>query len=203
MFKLVSVCAALCVGFACGLTAADAVPVKTLENLQKAFADTANAKAQHEAFAAKADEEGYKSVAVLFRASAKAESIHLGKYETLIKSMNATAKSEAAKVEVKTTKENLMTALKAVNGNSAVLGDYVKQGGVDKSDKAVMFFTGTREDQASRAKLYRQAVDELDNWKAAGKEFLVCTVCGYTTGDLAVKLCSTCTSPREKFESFK
>jgi rubrerythrin len=181
---------------------AKAAKASTLDNLQKAYANGSLAKAQCEAFAAKADEEGYKSAATLFRASAKAESIHLEKYAVVIKSLGAEAKTDAAKPEVKTTKENLLVVLKAVNGNSQTYADYVKQAEADKNEKAVMFLKGALADEASRAKLYRQAADELDNWKAAGKEVLVCLVCGYTTMD-AVKTCPVCSAPREKFESFK
>lgn len=198
----VVVAGSLAAAIAFGGEGAKAAKPTTLDNLQKAYVSGSLAKAQCEAFAAKADEEGYKSVATLFRASAKAESIHLEKYASAIKALGAEAKADVAKPEVKTTKENLTVILKLVNGNSQVYADYVKQAQTDKNEKAVMFFSGALHDEASRAKLYLKAKDDLDNWKAAGKEILVCTVCGYTTMD-AVKTCPVCSAPREKFESFK
>jgi len=65
------VIAALCVGWVGALNAAEAGSKSTLDNLQTAYNGESNAEARYEAFAAKADEEGYKSVAALFRAAAK------------------------------------------------------------------------------------------------------------------------------------
>ena len=44
----------------------------TLDNLQAAFEGESNAAAKYSAYAVKADAEGYKGAAVLFRAAARA-----------------------------------------------------------------------------------------------------------------------------------
>lgn len=65
--------AALCLGLAGERAAADEAGKSTLENLPAAYDEAANAEAQYQAYAVKAGEEGYRSVAVLFHAAAKAE----------------------------------------------------------------------------------------------------------------------------------
>jgi len=176
---------------------------KTLANMQKAYGNGALAKAQCEAFAAKATGEGYKSVAALFRAAAKAESIHMDKYATVIKALGGEAKAETEAPVVKTTKENLDLLRLGIEANTKDYAEYVKTAEAEKNDKAVMFLKGTLADEESRAKLYKDAVDNLDAWKAGDKEVIVCTVCGYTTIDPKLKTCPVCSAPRSKFEAFK
>ena len=50
--------------------------MKTDQNLKEAFAGESQANRKYLAFAKKADEEGYTSVAKLFRAASEAEAIH-------------------------------------------------------------------------------------------------------------------------------
>ena len=49
---------------------------KTVKNLQDAFAGESQANRKYLAFAKKAEAEGYKQVAKLFRAAAEAETVH-------------------------------------------------------------------------------------------------------------------------------
>lgn len=48
----------------------------TIKNLQAAYNGETNAHVRHLAFTQKAEQEGYKQVAILFRAAATAEIIH-------------------------------------------------------------------------------------------------------------------------------
>lgn len=175
----------------------------TLDNMQKAFENGSLAKARCEAFAAKAEEEGYKSVVALFKASARAESIHLEKYAKVIKALGAEARADVAKPEVKSTRENLEVMIKAIEVNASTYAGFAKQAALDKNDMAAMFLNGALADEASRGKIYQQAVDGLKSWKTAGKQFIVCLVCGYTTTDLKLKACPVCSAPRSKFVDFK
>lgn len=176
----------------------------TLDNLKTALKADVDAKARYEAFAVKAKEEGYLSVAPLFRAAAKSASIQFAKHKAALKALDAKAGVEAGKPEAKSTKENLdqmvkdMTALKDVT-----LPAFAQQAEADKNDKAAMSFKGAMASDAEYVKYAGQALTDLDGWKAAGKEFLVCTVCSWVTSDASIKQCPVCSSPREKFVSFK
>jgi rubrerythrin len=77
---------------------------------------------------------------------------------------------------------------------------FIKIAQEEKKPQAVRTFKGAMAAEVEHAKLYKTALTELDAWKAAGKEFLVCSVCGYTAfNDPAIKKCPVCSVPREKF----
>ena len=195
----------MCMGLAGVSVAAEAAGKTTLDNLQAAFNGESNAKAKYEAFAVKADEEGYKSVAALFRATSASEAIHAKKHAAAIKKLGAEPKATVEKAEVKTTKENLEAALAGETYEKETMyPGFIKQAGIEKNKGAAKSFKGAMAAEVEHAKLYKQALGELDAWKPAGKEFLVCQVCGYTLlSDPAVLKCPICSAPKEKFTLFK
>jgi len=71
---------------------------KTLENLKAAFAGESQANRRYLAFAKKADAEGFKQAAKLFRATAEAETVHALKHLAVMDG-------------IKSTKENLEAAI--------------------------------------------------------------------------------------------
>ena len=201
-------CVAGMIALACAslLNAADAVAGKsTLENLQAAFNGESNAKAKYEAFAVKADEEGYKSVASLFRAASLSEGIHAKKHAAVITKLGAEPKATVGKPEVKSTKENLEAALAGETYEKETMyPDFIKLAKSEKNNAAVRTFRGAMLAEVEHAKLYKQALAELDAWKAAGKEFIVCSVCGYTEPqNPALKKCPVCSAPSTKFTPVK
>ncbi len=183
-----------------GEKAAPAKPeATTLENLQAAFNGESNAKVRYEAFAVKADAEGYAGVAGLFRAAALSESIHAAKHAKAIEALGAVAKADMKAPVVKTTKENLKEAIKGENHESkAMYPAFMKKAEADKNQMAMYSFKGAMAAEKMHSKYYSAALANLKDWKTA-KKFLVCQVCGYTTMDMGLKVCPVCASPREKF----
>ena len=196
--------AVLCMGLAVAVVAAEGSGKTTLENLQAAYNGESNAKARYEAFAVKADEEGYKSVAALFRAAAKSESIHAVKHEAAIKKSGGEARATIEKADVKSTKENLEAALKGeIAEKETMYPDMIKKADADKDIPALYSFKGALAAEKMHAQYFQQALKELDGWKDAGKEFLVCQICGYTTMDAKIQKCPVCAAPRTKFDEVK
>ena len=194
-----------CMGWA-GVSMAQEVAGKTtLDNLQTAYNGESNAKARYEAFATKADEEGYKSVAVLFRAAADSESIHASKHAAAIQKLGAEPQATVVAPEVKTTAENLATAVSGENMEKQTMYPaFVQQAEAEGNTAAVYSFKGAMAAEAEHAKLFAEAAGNLEAWKALGKEFYVCQVCGYTqVNDPAVVKCPICAAPRAKFTIFK
>jgi rubrerythrin len=187
------------------LSAAELAAAKTTqENLQAAYTGESNAKARYEAFAAKAKEEGYLSVAALFTAAAKSEGIHMKKAGLALEKLGATPAAAVETPVVKTTKENLETALKGeVDEAQSMYPAFVKQAATDKNTAALYAFKGAMAAEAEHAKMFKMASENLEGWKAEGKEFLVCDVCGYTTMDMKIQVCPVCTAPRSKFDLVK
>ena len=201
---LSGVVVALCTGWVGALNAGEAGSNSTRDNLQAAYNGESNAKARYEVFAAKADEEGYKSVAALFRAAAKSEGIHADKHAAAIKKLGAEPKATIEKADVKSTRENVEAAAKGETDESTVMYPaFIKQAEADKNAGAARSFKGAKATEESHAKLFKQALGELDSWKAAGKVFLVCQICGYTTMDSALQKCPICAAPRVKFDEIK
>jgi len=187
-----------------GMLNAEEAAKTTMENMQIAFNGESNAKARYEAFAAKADEEGIKSVAALFRAAAKSEGIHATKHEAAIKKGGGEAKATIEKAEVKSTKENLEAALKGeIAEKDKMYPEMIKKAEADKNTPALYSFKGALAAEKMHAQYFEQALKELDAWKAAGKQFYVCIICGYTVMDKAPAKCPVCAAPKEKFELVK
>lgn len=175
----------------------------TLENLQTAFNGESNAKAKYEAFAAKAETEGYLGVASLFKAAALSESIHAAKHAKAIEALGGTPKADVKAPEVKSTKENLQAAIKGENyEHQKMYPAFLKKAEADKNQQAIYSFKGAMAAEKMHAKFYSAALKDLKGWKTA-RTFLVCQVCGYTTDDLKLKVCPVCSAPREQFAEVK
>ncbi len=194
----------LCMGLVFTMKAAEEAGKTTLDNLQAAFNGESNAKVRYEAFAVKADEEGYKSVASLFRAASKSEGIHAASHAVVIRKMGAEPKAAIEKADVKSTKENLEASIKGETYEKETMyPSFIKLAEADKNSDASTTFKRAMAAEVEHARLYSQALKELDAWKATGKEFLVCTVCGYTTMDMNLKVCPVSSTPRGKFDLVK
>jgi len=171
----------------------------TLENLRTAFNGESNAKAKYEAFAVKAEAEGYLGAAGLFKAAALAEGIHAVKHAKAIEALGGEAKADIKPAVIKTTKENLKEALKGENHESKKMYPaFLKKAEADKNTQAMYSFRGAMAAEKMHAQMFSQALADLKGWKAK-KKFLVCQTCGYTTMDLTIKVCPVCSQPRGQF----
>jgi len=176
----------------------------TTDNLKAAYQMAANAESCYKAFAVKADAEGYKSVAALFRAAEKSQDIHAAKCEAQIKKLGGAVTFKLAAAEVKSTRENLEAALKVQSAERAAkLAAFAAQAETEKNVPAMYAFKGAMAAEAQHVKYFTQALNGLEAWKAGDKVILVCLVCGYTTMDVTTKNCPVCQAPRSKFEDFK
>jgi rubrerythrin len=173
----------------------------TLDNLMTAFEGESNAHARYVEFAKKADAEGYGPVGSLFRAAARAEQIHAANHAEVIKKMGGTPKVDIKKIEAKSTKDNLDAALAGENYERLEMyPGFITKAKTDDKPDAVKTFNYAQMAETEHAKLFKQALDELAQWKGGKKDFYVCTVCGYTTMNLNFEKCLSCFSPKEKYE---
>lgn len=86
-------------------------PVKTIENLKTGIKGEATASAKYAAFAQKASEEGYNTIAKLFEAASKSESIHAANHRKVLEGLGEKMEEFTPEFEVKTTAENLQAAI--------------------------------------------------------------------------------------------
>ena len=169
----------------------------TLENLMAAYNGESNANARYLEFAKKADEEGYLKVAVLFRAAAKSEMIHAKNHARVIKQLKGTLKTKIEIPEVGSTKENLEAAIKGESyERDTMYPEFIEQAKKDNNQKAVRTLTLAKGAEANHAKLYSDALNNLEGWKAPGAVFYDCGVCGNTVEKVDFKKCPVCGESR-------
>lgn len=163
-----------------------------LENMQIAYNGESNAHAKYLKFAEKADEEGYKGVASLFRAAAAAEEIHAQNHAEVIAALGAKPTAEIEEIEVGTTEENLQAAIdgESYERDTMYPGMLAAARGT-RNRQAMRSLNFALTAEAGHADLYRQALDHIESWTDA-REFFVCSVCGNTVEELSFKKCPSC-----------
>lgn len=175
---------------------------RTLQNLQTAFNGESNAHHRYLAFARKADEEGYGKAASLFRAAAKAEEIHANNHAAVIRKMGAEPKAEIESPNVKSTRENLQAAIAGETYERDVMyPGFIAEATETKNSAALRTFTYAIKTEAEHARLYTEALNNLETLRGASREYFVCTVCGYTTETLNFLRCVVCGEPKSKYVS--
>jgi rubrerythrin len=193
--------AAICMGLASVVVAAEGSA--TLANLQAAYSGELSAKVRYEAFGITANTEGYKSVAVLFRAAADSADIHARNIAGKITKMGAEPMVTASPLVIKSTRENLEACLKGnTSADESMYPKFITQAEADKDAAAAMTFKGAHVAEVEQGKFFKAALDKLDGWKDLGKEFAVCQVCGYIVMGPAPAACPVCSAPKDKFRLF-
>lgn len=139
---------------------------KTENNLLEAFAGESQANRKYLAFADKADAEGHKQVAQLFRAAAAAETVHAHAH---LRALGG----------IRTTKENLQ---EAINGETfeftSMYPKMIEEAGSEGLDAALRSFSFANTVEKVHAQLYQKAFDTLGSNQEV--DYYVCKVCGNT-----------------------
>ena len=174
------------------LAAEQRTPFGVQRILTNAVIGERQAIARYNAYAVKADEEGYLGAGSLFRACAKAESIHLRRFTALMIERNLALPPEAAvKVDVGSTRENLQDAFSAETGERDGAYLHAIRVANDDHDEAVAkTFDETRDVEVEHANLCSDALRNFADMKAP-REYFVCERCGYTT-NVRLPLCPSC-----------
>ena len=158
---------------------------KTEQNLKDSFAGESQANRKYLAFAKKAEQEGYKQAAKLFRAAAAAETIHAHNH---LRELGV----------VKSTKENLMDA---VNGESyefqKMYPQMIADAKAEGKDGALKSFNYANEVEKVHAALYQKVLDSLG--RNMDTDYYVCSVCGFTAEGSAPDVCPVCGSKKQAF----
>ncbi|HLZ42176.1 MAG TPA: rubrerythrin family protein [Candidatus Sulfotelmatobacter sp.] len=176
---------------------------KTLDNLQTAYDGESNAHARYLAFAEKADQEQYGEIASLFRAAARAESIHAANHAAVIRQLGGTAEAKIETPSVKSTRENLEAAIKGESyERDAMYPEFLKEARAEKNREAVRTLNLAQMAEAEHARLYTDALNNLERLKnSKAKKYFVCRVCGFTSAKPEFSKCPSCFSHKDKFES--
>ena len=159
---------------------------KTEQNLKDAFAGESQANRKYLAFAKKAEAEGFKQVARLFRAAAEAETVHAHNH---LKELGG----------IKSTKENLE---EAINGESyefqKMYPQMIKDAESEGNKGALRSFNYANDVEKIHAALYKKALENLG--KNPDADMYVCQVCGYTVEGEAPDECPVCKAKKQSFK---
>lgn len=180
-----------------------AKPVLTIENLKAGIKGETTASAKYAAFAEKAKAEGHDTIAKLFDAASKSESIHAENHRKVLDGLGEKMEDFKPEFEVKTTKENLQAALDGETYETKTMyPQFLKDAKTEKVDKAGKSFTWAFDTELKHMALYQKALTALDSKteKSLPFEYAVCPVCGntydYATAD---NKCAFCGTAKEKF----
>ena len=158
---------------------------KTEENLKEAFAGESQANRKYLAFAKKAEGEGFKQVAKLFRAAAEAETVHAHNH---LKELSG----------IKSTKENLV---EAINGESyefqKMYPEMIEKAKDEGNKSAMRSFHIANEVEKVHAGLYKKALDSLG--KNQEVDYYICKVCGNTVEGEPPDVCPVCGAKKMAF----
>jgi rubrerythrin len=182
----------------------------TVKNLLAALEGESNANAKYNAFATKADADGFHGAASLFRAAARAEQIHAGNHARVIVQLGGQVAFAIHEIAIKSTLENLKTALAGEQYEiSTMYPEFLAEATAHNNTAAIRTFHGALEAEKTHARLYSEAIalveaGKKDAWIGKTKEFFVCPVCGYTTETPNEhERCPVCNAPWSRFEVIK
>jgi rubrerythrin len=160
---------------------------KTTDALKEAFAGESQANRKYLAFAARADQEGHKQAARLFRAAAEAETVHAHAHLKVLGG-------------VKTTKENIAEAVSGETFEfSKMYPKMIEDAQAEGNKDAERSFRWANEVEKIHAALYQKMASSLGE---AGENYpyYVCPVCGYTAEKEAPGECPVCGTKGKAFK---
>jgi rubrerythrin len=162
---------------------------KSEKNLKDAFAGESQANRTYLAFAKKADQEGHKQVAKLFRAAAEAETVHAHNHLREIGT-------------IKSTKENLEYAMAGeIHEFKSMYPQMIEDAKAENVQGALKSFTYANDVEKIHADLYKKALDTLG--KETPVEYYVCQVCGMTVENAPPDECPVCKSKKQAFKKME
>lgn len=176
----------------------------TIVNLQAAFDTESNTVTYYTEFAKKADQQGYHQVASLFRAAARAESIHAENHARALRALNVEPTSEPKPIAVLDTATNLRTAIGGETyERDTTYPQYIARAKKARLEDAATSFNYACKTELAHQTLYLDAFKHLQTWRAGTKTFYVCPTCGNTVTALDFDACAICGGPKTAFTNVK
>ncbi|MBI2874417.1 MAG: rubrerythrin family protein [Firmicutes bacterium] len=152
----------------------------TTQNLKEAFAGESQANRRYLAFARKAEAEGMKGIARLFRAAAEAETIHALSHLQVLG-------------EVGSTEDNLRAAASGETYEfEQMYPGFISTAKNEENGPAEKTFTYAMKAEMVHADLFRQALQRIGS--GAEPYYYVCGVCGHITDSEPADKCPICGS---------
>ena len=158
----------------------------TQENLKEAFAGESQASQKYQAFAKKAERDGFPNVAKLFSTASAAEMIHA---EGHLRAMDG----------ISSTAENLQAAIDGETYEFTAMYPPMIEQAETEEHKAQRMFKYASGAEAIHAKIYKMALDAVAKGEDFAEEFYLCPVCGHIELGTPPENCPICGVKGEKF----
>ena len=159
--------------------------MSSMDNLKNAFAGESQANRKYLAFAKKAEDEGFKQVAKLFRAAAEAETVHAHSH---LRVMGG----------VRSTKENVQEAIGGETHEfTKMYPQMIEEARKEGNKQALQSFEFANKVEKIHADLYQKALNNLG--KNETVDYYVCQVCGNTVEKAAPDKCPICGASKSMF----
>jgi len=161
----------------------------TTDNLQQAFAGESQANRKYLFFADKAEEEGQKQIARLFRAAAEAETVHARNHLRVLQG-------------IKSTKDNLSAAIGGEHHEfTQMYPGFIREAEGENQTGAKRSFDLANQVEKTHHGLFEAALGSLNQTKAMPEQpFFVCQVCGHTVEGAAPGKCPVCGALAKMFK---
>lgn len=160
----------------------------TADNLKDAFAGESQANRKYLAFARKAEAEGYKQVAKLFRAAGDAETVHAHAHLRVMQGIKDTA-------------QNLQAAIDGEGYEyQKMYPGFVQEAEAEGNQAAVISFKNAMTVEEVHHGLYSEALSAVKKGKDLPEApIYVCDVCGNTFIGDAPDKCPVCGARKDRF----
>ncbi len=160
---------------------------KTQEFLKEAFAGESQANRTYQAFAAKADKEGYAQAAKLFRAASEAEAVHANNH---IKAMKG----------IRSTGENLKAAIAGEDHEyTSMYPEMIAMAKAEQVKDAELSFYWANEVEKVHSQLFNKVLSNTDA-STETYPYYVCPFCGNTIEREPPEKCQVCGGDGELFK---
>jgi rubrerythrin len=162
---------------------------KTEKDLQDAFAGESQANRKYLAYAKKAEGDGYKQIAKLFRAAAEAETVHAINH---LKALGS----------IKSTKENLEAAIDGETYEfQSMYPKMIEDAKSEGNKQAEISFNYANAVEIIHAELYKKALENLSS--NPDVDYYVCQVCGNTVEGEPPDKCPICGALKKMFKKIE
>jgi rubrerythrin len=152
----------------------------TIKNLKEAFAGESQASQKYLAFAKKAEKEGFRNIATLFRTAAQAERIHAEGHLGALDGIGSTAQNLAAAIEGETYEYTKMYPPMLQKAEA-------------EGHKAKRMFDYAAKAEAVHAQLYQLALAAVQKGQDLSEaNIYLCPVCGHIEFGTPPESCPVC-----------
>jgi rubrerythrin len=179
---------------------------RTTDELLAAYKGEATASSKYMAYALKAEQEHYPRLALLFKAVAESEMIHVNNHKAVLKESGIKVPPIYPQYSVKSTRENLLDALKGetYEGNIMYL-EFLIDADKAGNQLAIISFNYALKNERKHRVMFEKALAAFDSntLNSLSEVYYVCITCGNTYDVKPLTRCGFCLTGVEKFIKIK